>query len=81
MDLVRSKWELYRSLVLPPDALPAQVSECQKAFYAGANCLFDLLMEDIEPGQGPTDRDVQKLQNIRDELGEFVNYMLRESMQ
>jgi hypothetical protein len=29
-------WESYRRGVLPAEALPVQVSECRRAFYAGA---------------------------------------------
>ena len=37
------KFSMYRTAVLPPNAGPTQVRECDLAFHAGAEAMFDLL--------------------------------------
>ena len=37
----------YRAMVIPAVASNTQVNECRKAFFAGATCLFTLMLKKI----------------------------------
>ena len=41
---IEQAWDDYRLLVMAPNARRAQVKECRRAFYAGAESLLALLM-------------------------------------
>lgn len=36
MSPIKDAWESYRDSVMPKDAGPVQLQECQRAFFAGA---------------------------------------------
>ena len=36
MKEIQTQWESYKANVLPTDAHPIQLTECRRAFYAGA---------------------------------------------
>jgi hypothetical protein len=70
MKYIEKGWEGYRKL-LPPDAPPIQVKETRQAFYGGAAVLFEAIMRTLDPGEEPTDADMQKMKDIQRELSEF----------
>ena len=65
-------WASYRERVLPVDAPPVQVRECQLAFYAGAVSLHEALLGGVSPGDGVTDADMELMEAIELELRAFV---------
>lgn len=68
---IEAGWNSYRELVLPKDAPDIQISECRQAFYAGAAILFEGLMKALDPGDEPTDADMQRMADIQAELDAF----------
>lgn len=50
---------------------PLQVSEMEKAFYAGALCLFHWFMVQLDPEAEPTDADMAKVSAMEKEIDAF----------
>lgn len=69
--LVEVGWLTMRYFVLPPDCPPVQVSEMRKAFFMGAQHLFASIMAILEPGAEPTDKDLDRMTLIHNELEAF----------
>jgi hypothetical protein len=77
-------WDKYRALVVPANAIPVQIQECRRAFYAGASeVLYSLevlyLLLRIEagpPGVEPTEEQLnagaEYLERMRLELVQFL---------
>ena len=72
MKIIASAWQEYLARVIPADAPEVQVSECRKAFYAGAGCLLDAMCAVLGPGQEPTESDLLIMDGIADELKQFA---------
>lgn len=70
MKYIEKGWEGYRKL-LPPDASPIQIKETRQAFYGGAAILFEAIMRMLDPGEDPTEQDMQRMSDIQAELSEF----------
>jgi len=66
--LVEASFEIYRACVMSPDAPEIQVRECRLAFMAGAEALFSAVMNVLDPGAEPTERDLRRMQAISDEI-------------
>jgi len=68
MGIIADGWDSYRSEVVPPDALPVQVQETRRAFYAGARHLLSgiLLMADARQDEE------QFMEAIEGELQDFA---------
>jgi hypothetical protein len=70
-------WDKYRALVVPANAIPVQIQECRRAFYAGASeVLYSLLrIEAGPPGVEPTEEQLnagaEYLERMRLELVQF----------
>lgn len=71
-QLIETAWLSYRDRVVHRDAGPDQVRETQMAFYAGATVLFTIIMNILDPGQEATDRDLQVMTGIDEELKRFA---------
>ena len=76
--LIAAGWESYLRNVVPADAPPIQVKETRQAFYAGAAILFEVLMKALDPGDEPTDRDLQRMADLQKELDEYGQSLDRE---
>jgi hypothetical protein len=72
VKLLGDAWISYRERVLSPDAAPVQVQETRRAFYVGAQALWDGIMRNLDPGTEPTDRDMSRMDGLEAELREFV---------
>jgi hypothetical protein len=59
--------------VIPKDAPDAQVSEMRKAFFMGAEHLFQSIMSILDPGAEPTEKDLDRMSLIHAELEQFRN--------
>lgn len=63
-------WDGFRTLVLP-DVGVFQTTEMQKGFYAGALCLFNWFMIQMDEDREPTEDDLIKVSNMEKEIQEF----------
>lgn len=68
---VETAWLTYRHLVMPADAVPVQIQECRRAFYAGAQMLLTELLAMVSPGDECTEEDLQKMDQVQTELEQF----------
>jgi hypothetical protein len=57
--------------VIPKDAPESQVAEMRKAFFCGAEHLFQSLMSILDPGKEPTEKDMDRMSLIHTELKAF----------
>lgn len=64
-----------RLSVIPPDAPKVQVDEMRMAFFAGAQHLFASLMAVLDPGEEPTEADLERISLIAKELETFADEM------
>jgi hypothetical protein len=69
---VRELWHSYRADVLPADAGSIQISECRRAFYAGAQALMVAVMVGLDPDREPTSDDAEYMGNLQRELETFA---------
>lgn len=71
MNVLSEAWARYADSVIPKDAPRVQYIESRRAFYAGAHSLFAGLMRMLEPGTEPTERDLAKLTDLKQEIDQF----------
>jgi hypothetical protein len=71
MKTLRESWLSYRRDVLPDHAPPVQVSECRRAFYAGAVAFSAAAFGGLSAGTEPTAADGAKLAGLFTELRAF----------
>ena len=71
--LIEKSWLSYRQSVIPKNAGPTQLIESRRAFYAGAQGLFTILVTILEPGQEATDADLATMDGIDAELKRFLD--------
>lgn len=62
--LIEREWESFLA-ILPKDAHPIQISECRRAFYAGAQALFAGIITGLSPGTEPTEADGRLMEGIK----------------
>lgn len=72
---IENGWKSYRRDVMPANAIPVQVSECQMAFYAGAMVAHAAITKDISDRLG-TPEDVHELSILLD-LREEIEWYRR----
>lgn len=68
---IEEGWSSYREMVIPKDAPEVQINECRQAFFAGAVILMAKIMRSLDPGDEPSDADMQRMADIQDELDAF----------
>jgi len=65
-------WERYLLHVLPKNAPSIQVTECRRAFFAGAESFFDIQNNAYDGSTPePTEADLQIITDLNNELIEF----------
>lgn len=69
--LIEAGWQSMRLLVLPRDAPAVQIDEMRKAFFMGAQHLYAALMCIMDADREPTDKDMEKMSLIHNELEAF----------
>ena len=69
--LIEAGFAAFAHLVIPKDAPAVQLQEMQLAFMAGAEHLFSSIMNILDPGEEPTDRDLQRMELISKEIDEW----------
>ena len=70
--LIAGGWAGFRVLVIPKDAPQIQLDEMRNAFFAGAQHLFTAIMSVLEPGQEPTQKDLERFDKIDKELRTYL---------
>lgn len=70
--IIEGGWQAFRLTGLPADTPGIQLQEMRKAYYLGAQHLFASIIMILEPGTEATDKDVQKLELIHQELDRFT---------
>lgn len=70
---IEAAWLSYRRDVVPNDADAVQITESRRAFYAGAQTLFSLVMANVSSDAEPTDADLQFMEDVTEELQQFPN--------
>jgi hypothetical protein len=69
--LLEVGWIAMMLHVIPKDAPDTQVAEMRKAFFMGAEHLFQSIMSILEPGAEPTEKDLDRMSLIHTELEAF----------
>lgn len=70
--LIEAGWIGLRIAAIPKDAPVIQLDEMRSAFFAGAQHLFASIMTILDPGEGPTEKDLDRLSLIKNELDGFI---------
>lgn len=68
-------WRSYAEAVIPPDAPDVQRIESRRAFYAGARSAMAGLMSFLDPGEEPTQADLDKMTALMKELDDFARHV------
>lgn len=69
---INNEWLNYRRDVMPKGAPDVQYIECRRAFMAGAEACYRVIMRMLEPGQEATDADLRKMAELDAELRQFA---------
>jgi len=69
---IGEQWETYRTKVIPKSAGAVQLQETRRAFYAGAEAMYRVVMEMLSPESEPTEADIQAMQEIMQEMASFA---------
>ena len=77
--IIEGGWQCFRLAVIPPHASAIQVSEMRKAFFAGAQHLFASILCILEPGAEPTEKDLQRMTLIHEELKAWLTEAKRDA--
>jgi hypothetical protein len=73
-QIVEGGWKAYELLVLK-DTSELQRSECRKAFFFGAQHLLGSMLGFMDPGEEPTESDMERMKKLEAELSRFVKEM------
>ncbi len=76
--LIEAGWVSLQLMAIPADAPQEQLTEMRMAFFAGAQHLFASIVGILEPGEEPTDNDMNRLTLINEELDKFVEEVKRK---
>lgn len=74
--IVEAGWVGYQMLVVPAGASKTQVTETKKAFFAGAHHLFASIMSILGPGGEVTDKDLDRMTAVSEELEKFAKELV-----
>jgi hypothetical protein len=70
--LIEGGFAAMKIMSIPADASDAQVRDMRVAFFAGAQHLFGSLMGIMEAGNEATDNDLSRMDQISNELDNFI---------
>jgi hypothetical protein len=70
--LIEAGWLGLQLACIPLNAPDIQLEEMRNAFFAGAQHLFGCIAEILEPGEDPTDKDLERMNLIDQELRAFI---------
>jgi len=66
--LIEAGWAILRGVAVAPDAPQVQIDEMRMAYMAGAQHLFSSMISIMDPGEEPTDADLNRMDLIHREL-------------
>lgn len=72
VETVAEAFATYRAKVLPADAPAIQVTECQRAFYAGAYFLLMNVAYNIGDESTPEEQGIEELEKLKAECEAFA---------
>lgn len=70
--LIEAGWIGLRIAAMDPRAPADQIREMRMAFFAGAQHLYSSIMTIMDPGEEPTDSDLERVAKIDAELKSFI---------
>ena|ERR1700756_1550028 len=70
--IIEAGWVGFKLLTISKDAPQIQLDEMRQAFFAGAQHLFSSILNVLEEGEEPTDKDLNRLSLIHKELDDFL---------
>ena len=76
MKTLSQELAIYKKLVIPGDAGPVQIIECQRAFYAGALALNNIYLESLTENVS----EAQAVMNIEQAQKDLANFFAQASM-
>lgn len=71
-QLIEAGWASLKLMAIPESAPQTQLDCMREAFFAGAHHTFASVMTLLDPGQEPTQRDLNRISMIHSELEEFI---------
>jgi hypothetical protein len=71
--LIEAGWLSFKAIVVPANAPAVQINEMRKAFFIGAQHLFASIISIMESGTEPTEKDLNRMSQISQELDDFVD--------
>lgn len=66
--LIEAGFVVFAAKMIPKDTPEVQTSRVRLAFFAGAQHLWSSVMTFLDPGEEPTEKDMQRMDNIQAEL-------------
>lgn len=73
--IVEGGWQAFLAVGMHKAAPPVQIAEMRKAYFLGAQHLFASVLNMLDPGSEPTDRDLRRMGSLHRELEAFVAEM------
>lgn len=73
--ILEGGWQAFLAVSMPANANELQKSEMRKAYFLGAQHLFASIMNMLDPGTEPTERDLKRMDLILKELQQFVEQL------
>ena len=70
--LIEGGWAGFKLTCIPINAPQIQLDEMKNAFFAGAAHLFQSIMSILEPGDEATEKDLDRMQLISDEIDLYL---------
>ena len=68
---IAGQWQSLADLIFAPNTPAIQVTECRRAFYAGAKAFMRLQMSDLDPDLTVSEADIDRMSGWADELDAF----------
>lgn len=80
-ETVAEMFSGYANMVYPMlDKASIQYVETEKAFYAGALCLFNWMMVQLDSDEEPTEADLDRVSKIDEEIRAFFTNLMPNLM-
>jgi hypothetical protein len=73
--IMDAAWRSYSEAVIPADAPDVQRVESRRAFYAGAQAAMAGLLSFLDPGEEPTQADLDRMTALTKELDDFARHV------
>ena len=77
MKRIERQWLLFRALIVSKGAGPNQIEGSRVAFYAGAGAMWGQIFSLLDSEAEATEGDLVKLDELQQELDEFISALRR----